>query len=434
MKRTFHFFIAFFCLFALTGCSITNLGIENLMAAPRLTEEQAAIYQALIDSTGKNITLKYSRSGENRSAFLLADIDDEPTEEALVFYQLQSSDDSVVRIKFLDRNSEGEWIAFYDIAGEGTDIDKVTVTNVGDKTYVIIGFISLSLEERIVNVYEYSLGNISLVFREYYSIFDTMDIDSDKNDEMFIIKNNVEAGVNEAYLYRFAEGAISLSSYTPMAAGVIGYTAYTKGKINNTTPAIFVESTTTTGQQGTEIIYYKDGALINPMTVTTEQLFERTWRVLGYNSADLDNDSIVEIPVTSVMQGYEESEAPLYLTEWYSYDGYGGLEKEYSGYYSLRGGYAFIFPNRWKDMITVKFDTATEEVVFYRYDGVLNNNMTELMRIIYVGSTETSEYIHDGYKKIGENGQIDFLVKLVNNRREPLVLTIDEVENNFYVL
>jgi len=46
---------------ALTGCQAT---IENLLTAPKLTQEQSEIYQALINSSGSSIKLKYPRGGE----------------------------------------------------------------------------------------------------------------------------------------------------------------------------------------------------------------------------------------------------------------------------------------------------------------------------------------------------------------------------------
>jgi len=49
---------------ALTGCQAT---IENLLTAPKLTQEQSEIYQALINSSGSSIKLKYPRGGEYRS-------------------------------------------------------------------------------------------------------------------------------------------------------------------------------------------------------------------------------------------------------------------------------------------------------------------------------------------------------------------------------
>ena len=58
--------------------------------------------------------------------------------------------------------------------------------------------------------------------------------------------------------------------------------------------------------------------------------------------------------------------------------------------------------------------------------------MTELMRIKAVTKDETEDYRYKGYSLITSRGQVDYLVKLPTNKREQLILTIDEVQNNFY--
>ena len=65
----------------MTGCSALNFSVEGLINAPKLTSEQSEIHQALIESVGSNITLKYPKNGEYRSAYVIANIDDEPTDE-----------------------------------------------------------------------------------------------------------------------------------------------------------------------------------------------------------------------------------------------------------------------------------------------------------------------------------------------------------------
>ena len=78
------------CL-TMTGCSALNFSVEGLINAPKLTSEQSEIHQALIESVGSNITLKYPKNGEYRSAYVIANIDDEPTDEAMVFYEYTSN-------------------------------------------------------------------------------------------------------------------------------------------------------------------------------------------------------------------------------------------------------------------------------------------------------------------------------------------------------
>jgi len=92
------------------------------------------------------------------------------------------------------------------------------------------------------------------------------------------------------------------------------------------------------------------------------------------------------------------------------------------------------FPNRWNDSVTVKKDADTGALVFYKYSGDINTSVSELMRIAVSSKNDSDEYISDGYELIDSKGQLDYFVKLPLDRREQLIPTIDEVQNNFYII
>ena len=71
----------------MTGCSAVNFGVDGLIIAPKLTKQQSEIHEALIQSVGSDITLKYPQNGDNRSAYVIDNIDNEPGDEAIVFYE-----------------------------------------------------------------------------------------------------------------------------------------------------------------------------------------------------------------------------------------------------------------------------------------------------------------------------------------------------------
>ena len=47
---------------------------------------------------------------------------------------------------------------------------------------------------------------------------------------------------------------------------------------------------------------------------------------------------------------------------------------------------------------------------------------------------DSEDYISDGYELIDSKGQLDYFVKLPLDRREKLIPTIDEIQNNFYII
>ena len=89
MKRIGCLFLSCALVLSFGGCSQTDFAnIDGVMSPPKLTEEQNMIYAALEDSVGKNIRLKYPKTGDYKSAFVMQNIDDEPGEEAIVFYEI----------------------------------------------------------------------------------------------------------------------------------------------------------------------------------------------------------------------------------------------------------------------------------------------------------------------------------------------------------
>lgn len=426
----------------LTGCnSGLTLGVDGLLEAPKLTDEQTVIHETLLSSVGKNVSLKYPKNGYNRSAFVIADIDNEATEEALVFYELDTvaSGDSGIRINILDKDESGNWESVYDLAGKGTDIDMASVSTLGkDKVKnVILGFSTMNIEEKTLQVSTYDSRAFNPArFEDVYSMMEIFDVDRDGYKEIVTVYNNTAELTATASVIQ-AEGDEIVKTHTaPMASDTVSFANCTVGLSDAETPALFVDCAKNNGELQTEIIYFKYGKLQNPMLQIPDKLLGMTSRPMGYYSQDIDGDSIVEIPSTELMPGHENlpDEEKVLLTNWWSYHDYYSLEKEYTGYYSINDGYAMMFPKRWQGVVTTKIDTATGEAVFYKYDGDINGYMTELMRIAVSSRDDTDEYVYDGYEVIGSKGRLDYLVKLPTDKREPLILTKDELENSFYIV
>jgi hypothetical protein len=74
-----------------------------MLTPPKLSGEEEQIYQALQEAAGSDIRLKYPKSGSYLSAFIIADIDEESGEEAIVFYEKNNLSPAGLRINILDK-------------------------------------------------------------------------------------------------------------------------------------------------------------------------------------------------------------------------------------------------------------------------------------------------------------------------------------------
>ncbi len=425
----------------LSGCSGLNFSIDDLLAAPKLTEEQTQIHEALISAVGRGITLKYPRSGSNRSAYVIADIDGEPTEEALVFYEYSSAESDGIRMNLLDKNEEGEWYSVKELAGAGTEIDQVIISPMSKdgEMDILVGYQNPAGENNL-EIYTYSAKGFQRIGTDSYSLLEAIDIDSDGTDELITVQKNADpetgAVTSRAYLLSVADGEIIKDDGTELCDGVTSYVRAFSGILSNGDPAVYIDEINSDGMLRTEIIFYRYSGLQAPVKLRSEKMLPLCTRPVGYSCADLDNDGVYEIPSAKPMLGYENAvaEEQVFRTTWSQYKDFYELEQKLSGYYNVTEGYMMAFPSRWNDAVTVKPDNETEETVFYKYAGDINAQMTELMRIKTVTKNESEEYLYDGYTLIASRGQIDYLVKLPTNMREQMILTIDEVQNNFYPL
>lgn len=425
----------------LGGCANVNLSVDNLLQSPKLTEEQSRIHEALIADVRRGITLKYPRGGSNRSAYVIANIDGEPTEEALVFYGYEGAEDERVRVNLLDRRSDGSWYSVKELTGIGTEVDKVELTSMdgSGSLDVVVGYQSVA-GDNMLEIYSYSDKGFERIGSDSYSLLETLDINSDGTKELVTISRTADpdsaAVAAKAYLVSIEDGEIVKDDGIDMCPSVVSYSGVYAGSLVGGDPALYIDGVTADGQMTTEIIYYRYSSLQNPMQQRSEKLLTLCTRPEGYSCADIDRDGVYEIPSVKPMLGYEDAvaEEQVMQTTWCVYEDFYKLTPKLSGYYSVADGYMMEFPSRWNGMVTVKTDFDTGETVFYKYEGNINTDMTELMRIKTANREDSKEFLSDGYRLITSEGQIDYMVKLPRGRREKLVLTIDEVQNGFYTV
>lgn len=445
MKRWIKF-AALLSMAVMTGCSAVNFGVDGLITSPKLTREQSEIHQALVASVGNNITLKYPKSGENRSAFVIKNIDDEPGEEALVFYEYTGAEKKDgLMVSVLDKNEDDKWTSVKEISGTGSEVSTVIISDMGSdkETEVIVGYTNFSGEEKTLEVYNYDNGDLKTIGTDNYSLLESYDINGDGTDELIIVNKKIGANKKDnsddsysASLLEVRDGKLFKTQSVEMCKNTTSYVNSVTGKVQGEIPAIYIDELTDKNQLQTEIIYYRYDSLQNPIYSEKETLIPICTRPVGYYSQDVDSDGIVEIPSVKTMLGYETAveEEKLYLTSWYVYEDFYELNLKYSGYYSISDGYSMMFPNRWDGQVTVKYDNKSEETVFYKYAGDINGEMAELMRIAVVGDNYKTNYMYNGYQLVDAKGRINYMVKISDDKNEPLVPTIDEIKNCFYIV
>ena len=405
--------------FFLSGCSI-GVNVDNMLTPPKLSSAQEQIYQALKDTTGSAISLKYPKSGSYLSAFIVSDIDGDGLDEAIVFYEKSgvASADTGLRINVLD-SIDGVWKSVCDRSAEGSEIEKVVISKLGDndRMNLIVGYSTANQSEKFVSVYSYEDGYLDLTFLENYALFDVgMARESENPDLVLLTPASTAEQQASAALYQLdAEGKYHEYRYS-FKDSYTDYSQLIYGKHPDGSILLYVDAATGTaaGTAGlqTEILSFNGERLVN-LLEDLGRSSKDTVRRAGLYSRDIDADGVPEIPVQKVFNGYEErAEAEQILrTDWLMMKN-GLLYTEHSGYYNAGSGYLFMLPDAWQGNVTVVNDASSGELQFCVYTGDWNAEMPVVLRI-YISEDEadTNEHLAAGFHLMHTKGTAEYLIK-----------------------
>ena len=397
------------------GCSAA-INVDQLLTPPKLSAQQEQIYQALKDTTGSDIRLKYPKRGAYLSAFILADLDGDNAEEAIAFYENNSSSltDPGLRINVLD-SIDGQWQSICDRSAEGTEIEKFIISPLGasDRVNVIVGYSTANQSEKSLCVYSYSDDYLDQKFSHSYALFDVADTGSgNANPDLIVLGADSSSEQASAAVYRLeADDRYHEYKYS-FTDDYTDYNQLIYGRNAQGDVMLYVDAATGTANLQTEILCMEDTRLSN-MLERCGRKAENTVRRAGLACVDIDNDGTPEIPVQTVFRGYEaaaESEQ-MRQTRWLRMrepDVY----TEYYSYYSTGGGYAFLLPEDWTDRVTVRNDTASGELQFVEYSGEWTDDLPVLLRIyISYDEEDTAEHLADGFSLLHTKGTASYLVR-----------------------
>lgn len=421
----------------LSGCSGLDVSLDSLLSPPKLTEYQTAIYNALIQSTGGQVELTYPRSGDYRSAFVIYNLDDEPTSEAIVFYRSPETPQSEggLRMSFLDQH-EGQWFSVLDRPLTGREVESVSFSDFGMGVDIVVRCTVLSQAEQTVNVLSYEGGNVEELYRGGYVFYESADMDSDGYNELFLINYDAALGYHTAHIVGYhedeEEGTVfGTISTVPLNADLVTVQRMNRQKLDDNDFLVFLDYSKGSNTYGTQLLrcfgrnltqVYSEG-LTRRNNANTPTLY----------STDIDGDGRLEIPVTSPLPGYENMMIPeqLYTVDWYYADEENRLftlAKKSSAYISAGLEYMFYIPVRWQGLVTVEKSDNT--VNFVKYD-----DEADVLLSVYAQSAQISAMpsSQEGWQIYGGNDNITVFINTYDGE-DAMALTEDELQSCLMIL
>lgn len=429
---------ALLSVFLLSGCNITELGGDNILRPPMAMGSEAAIEQLIADSTNNKYILKYPKSGNNRSAITMADLNADESSEAIAFCR---ENDETTKIHMLIMyESDGQWQLANDYTIEASDVDCVDTADInGDGNLEILaGFSTFTPNVSRLSCYSYSDGMTSEIYSgELYSSFYCGDFNSDGDDEvitLLLFNTENEAAANMLD-YNSEKNTLYAKAKAAMDPNVVRYRNVTVTKFNDVN-ALVVDGAFADEQLNTQIIYYNTemSLLRNPLYKDKEQSL--TQRSLNIISTDIDNDSNLEIPSSSKMPAPKdtESERIANRVDWYSFDEENeSTEIKLSMIVDYDLNFGFTIPDSWKNnTVTALYGDDKNVIEFYEWSkNSLGEKLFEI-RTFEVADWDIGKGIDD-YVLISKDEKYAFAFKKENSENK-LNLNDDDIKTAFSTL
>lgn len=426
MKKKAAAFVAILLL--LTGCSM-SAGIDTIIAPPKLSRQQERIYNALIGYTGTNISLKYPKSGDYLSAFIIADIDSDEEDEAIVFYEKNtvSAEDNSLRLNVLDC-IDSQWKSVYDHAADGNEVEKVVITELGDndRINIIVGYSLINQSEKVVSIYHYADEILHTTFENnYYSLFEAEDLNGDDTKELFIALNQSASREAAAEVFHLNENGEYFRSTISLDESYTDYQKMTCGSLGDGSTGIYLDAVTGSGTIVTTVLTVDSENVLSRLFYPDADN-EETLRPLAYTCYDADGDGEIEIPIPYLFPGYSEDDSEkLNYTKWYGISD-GKLYVKAIGYQSITNGYILMFPDEWIGNVTAEADTERSRITFREISGT--DESSRLMTIQSISGNDTEgirTYTEQGYEVFHSREDKLFLVWI--NKENELTQPAEEL-------
>ncbi len=441
---------------ALCGCS-GSFSAGDLLASPRLTDEQNEIYNALTASAGR-VDLRYPHTGEYRSAFVIHNIDDEPTDEAIVFYEQNKTDTAKepgaqdgnavgnLRVSFLDKDENGDWNATYELPAAGTEVESVAFSKLGsDKEKLLISYSVLGSSDKIMSVIDYENGVATQLGTVGYSSYIMLDNLTESGEYLACFNRDGAKKSANMTVYGCSDGK-TLGMIYPVLSfgnGVTDFERITSANcllLGKKMPCIAVDYLISENYYGTTVLYYNGSSFATAETTVRDGADTNYSRhVNGYTpklpSQDIDDDGIIDIPATSPLPGYENLSFPeqICAIRWYKQN-CSKIELTAYTFVDPQRNFMLTFPGRWVGMVTATVNTEDNSVTFWKYEGDIKENEYALLTIKTVLKSDTSAQsepdtqsaLRDGFRLFSDDSEKTIYYKSIMYKG--LSLTDDEIE------
>lgn len=411
MKRLATFFKMAVCVvlcLSLCGCSLFEFNLSQSLVSPAATGDEEAIQTALEtfisgefgSAAVSQYKLKYPNSGDYRTAFVVYDMDNDGSSEALAFYAL-SEDKPLAHVNYLRKHGK-EWKSVADIESESSDIREVRFSDLNGDGHMelLVGYeVSMARDSRLCL---YRLTQLAMTEMESYwytDLFIGPIVDEKQNDVMLFHISNADYTV-EAQLVSMQNGEMKTYGKTAIDGYIEKFNAFKMCSFENGNVGVYVDCEKENEAMITELLLWDGKSLSAPFYDSYANVTTLSARTSELSFADVDADGQIEWPVCEKLplpkNGVGEA---LWLTRWCAYDA--DADETITKFYSVtvpQDGYLFRLDNAWLGSICASYEKAAHRMELY----VADENGETLECVIRNSSAEDATPVETGTDAVGQ--------------------------------
>ena len=367
----------------LGGCSLFS-PVRELLAVPSFSAQNEALKHAFESDYGKNVQYKSPISGEYLSAFVVADLDADDADEALVFF-LPDTFTTTVHVGVLDC-IDGAWQCTGELEGGGSDVYSVeTIDLDGDGMQEVILCWTTPESSRVMSVYGCSKEPFSLLrlCENAYTAMLADDLDGDGSIEIFTTYLYSAGGSQsaQARVLRKTESGISVLDKCELDSKVSGYGGMFLQRTESGS-VLYADAYKGESQMITEVLCWdaKTATMQSPLLDDETLTNEQTWRSTAIPCRDVDGDGVPEIPCQREMLDRQ-----LYVTQWCAFRDGALVPKQESLVHGTQ--WQFTVPDAWRGQFTVRVGQDADKWDLYQTDPDTGESVSYLCSVIFTSKT-----------------------------------------------
>ena len=410
-------------LLFLSGCYSSN--IDQYFSPPQPSREFQQLQSLIDQEISAGCGYSAPTRGSYRQSVQLIDLNDDGYNEALAFLR---DEDSHLKIVIYEAG-RGEYHQVLSLSEKGRSIGRVAfldMDNDGRRDLVVTWQISSGLS--ILSVYSLLNWSGDLLMSTDCTEFASGDLDQNGQQELLVIR----AANSETYLadmYSLSESREPQASTSALSSGIAELLRTAVVTIAGGQPALLVESSTTGGDVVTDLLVYREGALVN-LTLNRSTAVSEVRRSFNQIfSQDIDGDGNTEVPYPQ--QLYNQGGGTQWSVAWYRYDVSGRASLVTTTYHCVADGWYFVLPGGWDVGLTVRRDDSIpgeHAVILSRLeeDGTITDRLT-----VYAitGENRTERTKLPGRFLLEESSSTVFAAEILSDS-----IDRSEVENRFHII